>query len=185
LLITGGFTCTVAVVVDLQPIGDVAVMVKVVIRTVVVMLVNTVAGTVDPAPDAANPVIFVVVFLVQLNVVPVMLFGFVISIAAIELPVQILCDEGVALTVGEGFTVLLNVLGAPVHVVLPVVKVGVTVIVAVTAEVLVFMAVNEGMFPVPVAANPMEVVLLVQLNTVPVTAPAKDTVVVDELLHTV
>jgi hypothetical protein len=87
--------------------------------------------------------------------------------------------------VGEGFTVIVNVLDVPVHVVGPVVKVGVTVIVAVTAEVLVLMAVNDGMFPVPVAANPMEVVLLVQLNTVPDTAPPKDTAVVDELPHTV
>lgn len=87
--------------------------------------------------------------------------------------------------VGEGFTVIVNVLDVPVHVVGPVVKEGVTVIVAVTAEALVFMAVNDGIFPVPLAAKPIDVVLLVQLNTVPGTAPPKDTVVVDELPHTV
>lgn len=62
----------------------------VVVCVIVFILVNTVAGIVDPVPDAAKPVIFVVFVLAQLNVVPVMLFGFVISIAAIELPVQIL-----------------------------------------------------------------------------------------------
>jgi len=90
LLLIGGFTCTGTVVIDLQPIGDVAVMVKVVVRIVVVLLVNTVAGIVDPVPDAAKPVIFAALFLVQLKVVPAMLFGFVISISAIEVPVQIL-----------------------------------------------------------------------------------------------
>jgi len=69
--------------------------------------------------------------------------------------------------------------------VVPVVKVGVTVIVAVTAEVLVFIAVNDGIFPAPLAAKPMEVVLLVQLYTVPDTAPPKDTAVVGELPQTV
>jgi len=69
--------------------------------------------------------------------------------------------------------------------VVPVVKVGVTVIVAVTAELLVFVAVNDGMFPVPLAAKPIEVVLLIQLKTVPGTAPLKDTAVVDEFPQTV
>jgi len=90
LLLIGGFTCTVAVVVDLQPIGDVVFIVMVVVFVVVIVLVNKVAGIVDPIPDAAKPVINVVVFLVQLKVVPDMLFGFVIFIAAIEVPVQIL-----------------------------------------------------------------------------------------------
>jgi len=51
--------------------------------------------------------------------------------------------------------------------------VGVTAIVAITGVVPVFVAVNEAIFPVPLAASPIEVALLVQLNTVPVTGPVK------------
>ena len=47
-----------------------------------------------------------------------------------------------------------------------------------------FTATNDGMLPVPLAARPIEVVLLVQLYTVPVTAPVKVTAVVLEVLHT-
>jgi hypothetical protein len=45
-------------------------------------------------------------------------------------------------------------------------------------------AVNEAMLPVPLAARPIAVLLLVQLYTVPVTAPLKVTADVDALLHT-
>lgn len=79
----------------------------------------------------------------------------------------------------------MNVAGDPVQVVPPLVKEGVTVIVAVIGDEPVFSAVNDGIFPVPLAAKPIEGALLVQLNTVPVTAPEKVTVVVDELLHTI
>jgi hypothetical protein len=87
--------------------------------------------------------------------------------------------------VTAGFTVIVNVAGDPVQVAPPLVKEGVTVIVAVMGDELVFTAVKEGISPVPLAAKPIEVTLFVQLNTVPVTAPEKVTVVVDELLHTI
>ncbi|MNF94328.1 hypothetical protein D3C84_770350 [compost metagenome] len=45
---------------------------------------------------------------------------------------------------------------------LPLLKVGVTTIVATIGVVPVLMAVKAGMFPVPDAANPIEAVLLVQ-----------------------
>lgn len=47
-----------------------------------------------------------------------------------------------------------------------------------------FIAVNEGMLPLPLAANPMELVLLVQLYTVPATVPEKLMAAVVALLHT-
>lgn len=59
--------------------------------------------------------------------------------------------------------------------------------VAVTGEVPVLMAVKLAILPVPLAARPMEVVLFVQLYTVPgglVTAPVKVTAVVGAPLHT-
>ena len=58
-------------------------------------------------------------------------------------------------------------------------------IVAVTGVVPVLIALNEAMLPVPLAASPIEVVLLVQLYTVPVTAPLNVTADVEEALHTV
>jgi len=47
--------------------------------------------------------------------------------------------------------------------------VGVTVIVAITVDVPVLVAVNEGMLPVPFAARPMEGVLFTHAKVVPDT----------------
>ena len=51
----------------------------------------------------------------------------------------------------------------PVHVSLPLVYVGVTTTVEVTVLDVLLTAVNEAIFPVPLAANPIDVVLFVQL----------------------
>jgi hypothetical protein len=75
----------------------------------------------------------------------------------------------IAFTVAVGFTVTLNVDGIPVH---PF-AVGITVIVAVIGEVVAFVAVNEGIFPAPLAARPIAVLLFVQVNVVPLTGPDK------------
>ena len=61
-------------------------------------------------------------------------------------------------TVGVGLTVIVNVCGEPAQ---PFAD-GVTLIVAVTGALEVFVAVNAAMFPVPLAAKPIEVVLFVQ-----------------------
>ena len=68
-----------------------------------------------------------------------------------------------ALTVAVGFTVIVNVIDVPTQLTPPLVNVGVTVMVAVTGELLVLLAVNVGMFPLPLAARPMDAVLLIQL----------------------
>ncbi len=74
------------------------------------------------------------------------------------------CTMGViALTVGLGLTVIVNVVGAPVQ---PA-NVGVTEIVLVMAELVAFVAVNAGKFPVPLAPNPIAVLLFVQANVAP------------------
>jgi len=86
-----------------------------------------------------------------------------------------------SLTVGVGFTVIVNVSGVPVHALAE----GVTVMVAVTGVVPVFVAVNEFMFPFPLAANPMDGVLLVQPNEVPTTVSTKLIAVVDAPLHNI
>src|SRR6186713_2873054 len=74
---------------------------------------------------------------------------------------------------GIGFTVMVNVCGVPGQ---PA-NVGVTVIVAVTGAVVALSAVNDAIFPVPFAPNPIVVLLLVQLNVVP-AVPVKFTAVV-------
>ena len=50
---------------------------------------------------------------------------------------------------------------------------GVTVIVAVTGAVPVLIAANAGIFPLPDAAKPIDVLLFVQLKVLPPTAPEK------------
>jgi hypothetical protein len=67
---------------------------------------------------------------------------------------------GTALTVAIGLTVIVNVIGVPVH---PFPVEGVTVMVAVVALVKLFTVTNDGIFPVPFAPKPMAVLLFVQL----------------------
>jgi hypothetical protein len=73
------------------------------------------------------------------------------------------------LTVAVGLTVMVNVVGVPVH---PFAD-GVTVIVAVIGEFVAFAAVNEGMLPAPLAARPIELLLFVHVKDVPLTGPDK------------
>jgi len=63
------------------------------------------------------------------------------------------------LTVGVGFTVMLYVEGVPIQVL----AVGVTSMVAVMGFALVLEALKPAMSPDPLAANPMAVLLLVQV----------------------
>ena len=51
--------------------------------------------------------------------------------------------------------------------------VGVTLIVAVIGEAVALVAVNEGILPEPLAARPIDVLLFVQVNVVPLTGPDK------------
>ena len=81
---------------------------------------------------------------------------------------------------------IVKVVGVPLQPTEPLVKRGVTVIVAVTGVVPVFTAVKLAMSPVPVAPRPIEGVLFVQLYTIvpPVAVVPKDTAVVFAPLHT-
>jgi hypothetical protein len=89
------------------------------------------------------------------------------------------------LTWAVGLTVIVKLRGVPLQVTPPLVYAGVTVIVAVTGEVPVLTAVNEAMSPFPLANNPIEGVLFVQLYTIvpPVAVDPKDTAVVASPLH--
>ena len=70
-------------------------------------------------------------------------------------------------TSGVGLTVMVNISGGP----LQPNATGVTVIVAVTGALVILIAVNEVIFPFPLAARPIEVLLFVQLKIVPLTEP--------------
>lgn len=84
-----------------------------------------------------------------------------------------------AFTVAVGFTVIVKLVAIPAQ---PAAT-GVTVMVAVTGTAPRFVAMNDAILPLPLAANPIDAVLLVQLYTVPVTAPVKFTAVVADPLH--
>ena len=64
-------------------------------------------------------------------------------------------------TCADGLTVIVKVCAVPGQLAPPLVKVGVTVIVAVTGAVPVLVALKEAMFPVPLAARLMDVLSLV------------------------
>ena len=91
------------------------------------------------------------------------------AIAVLKFPLQTSRLAG-ASAVGTGFTVMVKVLEMPGQLLVPPETTGVTINVAVIGPVVVFVAVNAGMLPVPDAANPIAVLLLVQLYTVPATA---------------
>jgi len=81
---------------------------------------------------------------------------------------------------GVGFTIILYVKGFPVQ---PL-TVGVTEIIAVIGTVPVFVAVNPGIFPIPLAPNPMAVFELDQANVPPAGILPKVVAAIDPLLHT-
>ena len=127
-----------------------------------------------PSPLAARPM--EVVLFVQLNVV--LATAPVKFTASVETPLQRIWSEG-SVTVGVGFTAMVKDCAVPVH---PFAE-GVTLIVAVTIDVPELVPVNAAMFPEPLAARPMEVVLFVQLSALPATVPEKFTAPVDVLLQ--
>lgn len=81
---------------------------------------------------------------------------------------------------GDGFTVMVNVLTAPGQ---PPAD-GVTVMMALTAVVPLLMAVNGLMFPFPLAGKPIDVLLFVQLKVVPATVPVNVIRLLRSPLHT-
>ena len=127
-----------------------------------------------PMPEPPSPI--VVLLLVQVYTVPAT--GPLMVTAAVLAPAHTVW-LAIAFTAGVGFTVMVKLTGAPPQ---PV-DVGVTVMVAVIGALVLLVAVKAGILPVPAAANPMAVLLLVQLYTVPATAPVKFTAAVADPLH--
>ncbi len=87
-----------------------------------------------------------------------------------------------AFTDGIGFTVIVNVIGAPGQLTPPVYT-GVTVMVATWATLVALVATKLAILPVPDAASPIDVLLFVQLYTVPGTLPLKLMAAVLDPLH--
>ena len=94
-----GLTTTVAVIGVPVQLASEAVIVNVTVTGNAVVFVNE--PLIFPEPLAAIPVTATVLSLVQLNVVPVP----VKTIVVIAAPEQIVCEDGVAIAVGNGFTV--------------------------------------------------------------------------------
>ena len=69
----------------------------------------------------------------------------------------------------------MNVFDEPEQVKPALVYLGVTTMVAVTGRVVALIAVKLAILPVPLAARPIDVLLLVHVNTVPGTVPLKFT----------
>ena len=112
-----------------------------------------------PIPLAeANPI--PVLLLVQLYIVPGTAPE---NVTAVVVPFLHTAWSGTASTVGVGLTLMVNIFGVPVHDTAPFVKVGVTVIVAVTGAVPILTAVNEGRLPdVGPAGSPTDGLSFVQ-----------------------
>ena len=111
-----------------------------------------------PVPAALKPML--VLLFVQLNTVPAT--GPLIVIAVVLPPLHT-AWLAIVFTDGVGFTVIVKVIDEPEQVVPPLVYVGVTVIVAVTGALVALVAMKLAILPVPLAANPILVVLFVQL----------------------
>ena len=86
-------------------------------------------------------------------------------VAATEAPLHTTL-LAMAFTVAIGFTVIVNDIGTPTQ---PDGLTGVTVIVAFIGTALALVVVNDGIFPVPLAAKPMPALLFTQLYVVPAT----------------
>ena len=98
-------------------------------------------------------------------------------------PEQVVCADGVATAFGIGLTIIVAVMGVPEQ---PL-AVGVMVKVTVTAALVVLVRTAAGTLPVPLAARPVTATLLslVQLYTVPATAPVNTICWLDEPVHIV
>ncbi len=136
-----------------------AVTVKVAVTGAFVVLEAVKDGTLPTPLVVARPIVCAVRD--QEKVAPGTLL--VKTTAGTEAPLQcVWLATGV--TAGIGFTVIVKVIGVPVHTAPTLGEVtGVTVMVAVTGVVPLFCAVNEGILPLPAAAKPMDGVLFVQL----------------------
>jgi len=136
-----------------------------------------------PEPLAAKPM--PVVLLVQVYVVVPPEFEVAKLIAGVLVALQTKRSDGWVIS-PVGFTVIVKLIGEPVQDVPPFAKVGVTIIVAIFGDVVVFVAVKTPILPEPLAAKPILGVLFVQVYVVvpPVFVVEKFTAAVFVALQT-
>lgn len=172
VIVGTALTVTVAVIgVPPQLFGEVGVMVNVTVCDTVVLFIS-VPLILLPKPLAAMPVTFTVLSLVQLYVVPVTVLVRLIVVIG---PEQTVCEDGVAVATGLGFTITVAVIAVPGQ---PF-AVGVIVNVTVNGAAVLFTS-EPLILPLPLAAMPVTptVLSLVQLNVVPLTGPVIAIVVI-------
>jgi hypothetical protein len=116
-----------------------------------------------PVPEAARPM--AVLLLVQLYVTVPPVLEDVNEMPLEVAPLQI-ATLLTAFTVAVGLTVMVKDLTGPTQLIPPLVNVGVTAIVATAGADPLLTPVNDAMLPVPEAARPIAVLLLVQLYVV-------------------
>ena len=166
-----GFTNTVAVTgaPGVQP-AAVGVIVNVTVTGALVVLVRL--PEISPEPLAAIPVTVATLSLVQLNTVPLTV---PVSTIVVIGPEQMVCEAGVAVASGVGFTSTVAVIGAPGQ---PF-AVGVIVNVTVIGEAVVLVK-APLISPEPFAAIPVTVATLslVHVKVVPLTALLSTIVVI-------
>ena len=140
--------------------------------TVIVPLIGAAVALVPvkdailPLPEAPRPI--AVLLFVQLKVVPAT--GLLKFAAAVNEPLHTVWSA-IALTVPVGLTVIVKLTATPVQLTPPLLKLGVTVIVATCGTDVLFIAIKAPILPVPPAASPIVVLVLLQLYTVPGTGP--------------
>ena len=159
----------------IPPLVNVGVTVIVAVTGLIVGLTVTNDGML-PIPLAPRPI--VVLLFVQVYTVPAT--APLIVTAAVEAPAHKVWFA-IAFTDGVGFTVIVKLTAVPPQ---PVDD-GVTVMVAVIGAVVLLVAVKLAMLPVPDAASPMAVLLLVQLYVEPGGNPLNTTADVDAPLHSI
>lgn len=174
---TVGVGLTVMVKVNGTPTQVVSVLLGVTVTVAVTGTVPVLVAMklgISPTPDAARPIegwLFV-----HWKNTPGIAVVNVIGAVADPLHSTWLPGGGPS-SLGVGLTVITKVLGVPVQVTPPFVKVGVTVMVPDIGKAPGLVD-TKLILPVPAAARPIAGLLFVQLYTVPVTAPVKFTVTV-------
>lgn len=158
---------------------NVGVIITVAVSGVVLLLIAAKAGIV-PDPLAGRPI--VELLFVQVYTVPGTAPAGVTAVVAV--PLQTVWFA-IAFTFGVGFTVIVKLADGPVQVTPALVKLPVTVTVAVTGAVPVLVAVNAGVLVVPAVPRPILGVLFVQVYTAPLTGPLKKIAGIGVPLHTI
>lgn len=140
------FTVTVTVAEPVHPLAEPV--------TVYVVVVAGVTESVDPLRLPG----------IQLKLVPVTLL---LAVSVDDWLEQMVVGSAVAVTVGFGFTVMVYVAVAPVQ---PLAA-GVIVMTPLIGPLVEFVAVKEGILPVPLAPNPIAVLLLFHEKLTPAGVP--------------